>query len=240
MNLYLGEFIEKIEQAIADLKKGKFILIYDDDSREAETDLVIGSEFVTPESIKTMRKDGGGLIFLMISNEVANKLKLPFLADMYSNIDDKYPVLKKLVPNDIPYDAKSSFSLYINHRDTFTGITDIDRSLTMKRFAELAKKVETLNDGVAINMFGKEFRSPGHVPICIAAKNLVDARKGHTELVISMMKMAELTPIGSGCEIMGDDGKALPKDKAIRYAKDHRLIFLEGKKIVKAWKKWSK
>ena len=236
----MGEFIEKIEQAIADLKKGKFILIYDDDGREAETDLVIGSEFVTPESIKTMRKDGGGLIFLMISNEVANKLKLPFLADMYSNIDDKYPVLRKLVPNDIPYDAKSSFSLYINHRDTFTGITDIDRSLTMKRFAELAKKVETLNDGVAINMFGKEFRSPGHIPICIAAKNLVDARKGHTELVISMMKMAELTPIGSGCEIMGDDGKALPKDKAISYAKDHRLTFLEGKEIVKAWKKWSK
>lgn len=236
----MGEFIEKIEQAIVDLKKGKFILIYDDDGREAETDLVIGSEFVTPESIKTMRKDGGGLIFLMISNEVANKLKLPFLADMYSNIDDKYPVLRKLVPNDIPYDAKSSFSLYINHRDTFTGITDIDRSLTMKRFAELVKKVETLNDGLAINMFGKEFRSPGHVPICIAAKNLVDARKGHTELVISMMKMAELTPIGSGCEIMGDNGKALPKDKAISYAKDHRLIFLEGKEIVKAWKKWSK
>ena len=240
MNLHLGEFIEKIEQAISDLKKGKFILIFDDEGREAETDLVIGSEFVTPESIKTMRKDGGGLIFLMISNEVANKLKLPYLADMYSNIDQKYPVLKKLVPNDIPYDSKSSFSLYINHRDTFTGITDIDRSLTMRRFAEIAKKVITLNDGVALDMFGKEFRSPGHVPICIAAKNLVDARKGHTELVISMMKMAEMTPIGSGCEIMGDDGKALPRDKVIKYAKDHRLIFLEGKEIVKAWKKWSK
>ena len=240
MNLYLGEFIEKIEQAIADLKKGKFILIFDNEGREAETDLVMGSEFVTSESIKTMRKDGGGLIFLMVSNEVANKLKLPFLADMYSEIDDKYPVLKELVPNDIPYDAKSSFSLYINHRDTFTGITDIDRSLTMKRFAELAKKVVTLNDGVALNMFGKEFRSPGHVPICIAAKNLLEARKGHTELVISMMKMAELTPTGSGCEIMGDNGKALPKDKAIRYAQDHGLIFLEGREIVKAWKKWSK
>ena len=240
MNLYLGEFIEKIEQAIADLKKGKFILIFDNEGREAETDLVMGSEFVTSESIKTMRKDGGGLIFLMVSNEVAKKLKLPFLADMYSEIDDKYPVLKELVPNDIPYDAKSSFSLYINHRDTFTGITDIDRSLTMKRFAELAKKVVTLNDGVALNMFGKEFRSPGHVPICIAAKNLLEARKGHTELVISMMKMAELTPTGSGCEIMGDNGKALPKDKAIRYAQDHGLIFLEGREIVKAWKKWSK
>jgi 3,4-dihydroxy 2-butanone 4-phosphate synthase len=236
----LGEFIEKIEQAKTDLQNGKFILIYDDDRREGETDLVIASEFVTPKSIKTMRKDGGGLIFLMISKEVANKLKLPFLADMYSDINDKYPILKELVPNDIPYDTKSSFSLYVNHRETFTGITDIDRSLTMRRFAELAEKTRNLNDGQATRMFGKEFRSPGHVPICVAADKLLDARKGHTELVISMMKMAKLTPAGSGCEIMGDDGKALPKDKAKKYADEHGLVFLEGNEIVKAWKKWSK
>jgi len=236
----LGEFIEKIKQAITDLQKGKFILIFDDDSREAETDLVIASEFVTPNSIKTMRKDGGGLIFLMISKEVANKLQLPFLADMYSNIENKYPVLKKLVPNDIPYDSKSSFSLYINHRDTFTGITDNDRSSTMKKFSELAKKVESLNDGAAVNLFGKEFRSPGHVPICIAAKNLLDERKGHTELVISILKMAKLTPAGSGCEIMGDNGKALSKEKVKKYAIENNLIFLEGSEIVKAWKSWLK
>lgn len=238
--MYLGEFIEKIEQAKTDLQNGKFILIYDDDRREGETDLVIASEFVTPKSIKTMRKDGGGLIFLMISKEVANKLKLPFLADMYSDINDKYPILKELVPNDIPYDTKSSFSLYVNHRETFTGITDIDRSLTMKRFAELAEKTRNLNDGQATRMFGKEFRSPGHVPICVAADKLLDARKGHTELVISMMKMAKLTPAGSGCEIMGDNGKALPKDKAKKYADEHGLVFLEGNEIVEAWKKWSK
>jgi len=236
----LGEFIKNIEKAISDLRKGKFILIYDDDKREGETDLVISSEFATPESIRTMRKDGGGLIFLMISKEIANKLKLPFLADMYSAINDKYPVLKALTPNDIPYDTKSSFSLYINHRNTFTGITDIDRSLTMKRFAEFAKKIENLNDGHATRLFGTEFRSPGHIPICVAAENLLNERSGHTELVVSMMKMADLIPTGSGCEIMGDDGKALSKDKAKRYANDHDLVFLEGKEIVEAWKKWSK
>ena len=239
-NLHLGEFIKNMEHAIDDLRNGKFILIYDDDCREGETDLVIASEFVTPESIKTMRKDGGGLIFLMISKEVANKLKLPFLADMYSHIDEKYPVLKELIPNDIPYDAKSSFSLYINHRDSFTGITDIDRSLTMKRFAELTKKIDTLNDGHATMMFGKEFRSPGHVPICVAAEKLLNERKGHTELVISMMRMAGLSPAGSGCEIMGDNGRALSKDAAKEYSDKHNLVFLEGKDIIKAWKKWSK
>jgi 3,4-dihydroxy 2-butanone 4-phosphate synthase len=236
----LGEFIENINRAIEDLRNGKFVLIYDDDKREGETDLIIASEFANPKSIQTMRKDGGGLIFIMTSNENAEKLKLPFLADLFSDIDDKYPVLKELIPNDIPYDAKSSFSLYINHRDTFTGITDIDRSLTMKKFAELTKKLRNIDDGVATKMFGKEFRSPGHIPICVAAKGLLDERAGHTELVVSLLKMGNLTPVGSGCEIMGDNGKALSKEKAKQYAKKNRLVFLEGKEIIKAWKKWSK
>ena len=236
----MGERIEKMDKAITDLQDGRFILIYDDDSRESETDLIMASEFVAPESIKTMRKDGGGLIFLMISNDIAKKLKLPFLADLFSEINNKYPVLKALTPNDIPYDTKSSFSVYINHRNTFTGITDIDRSLTMQRFAELTKKIARIDDGAATSMFGKEFRSPGHVPICVAAKNLLDERVGHTELVVSILKMAGLTPVGSGCEIMGDNGKALSKDKARKYADNNDFVFLEGKEIVKAWKKWSK
>ena len=236
----LGEPIKKIQNAISDLKNGKFILIYDDDKREGETDLVISSKYVTPKSIKTMRKDGGGLIFLMTSKKIADKLKLPFLSDMYTCIEDKYPVLKELVPNDIPYDSKSSFSLYINHRDTFTGITDNDRSLTMKKFAELTKKIQNTKDGITTKMFGKEFRSPGHVPICVASEKLLDKRKGHTELVISMLQMANLPPAGSGCEIMGNNGKALSKKEAIKYAQKNNLVFLEGKEIIEAWKKWSK
>ena len=234
----MGEFIKNIDKAIADLQNGKFVLIYDDDSREGETDLIMASQFVVPESIRAMRKDGGGLIFLMTSKEVANKLKLPFLAELFSDIASKYPVLKALTPNDIPYDTKSSFSLYINHRDTFTGITDIDRSLTMKRFAELTKKIDNLDDGLATEMFGREFRSPGHVPICVAAKNLLEERAGHTELVVSLLKMADLPPVGSGCEIMGDNGRALSKTNAKQYADDKGLIFLEGKEIIKAWKQW--
>jgi len=217
-----GEFIENIEKALKELRSGKFVLVYDDDKREGETDIVMASEFVQPESIKTMRKDGGGLIFLMISKEIADKLNLPFLADLYSHIADRYPVLKELVPNDIPYDSKSSFSLYVNHRDTFTGITDIDRSLTMNKFAELTKKIDNLDDGHATKMLGKEFRSPGHVPICVAAKNLLNERLGHTELIVSLLKMANLAPVGSGCE------------------EEHGFVFLNGKDIVKAWKKWSK
>lgn len=236
----MGEFIENISRAVTDLQNGKIILIYDDDDREGEADIVMASEFVAPESIRTMRKDGGGLIFLMTSSEIADKLKLPFLADLFSDVDDKYPVLKELIPNDIPYDSKSSFSLYINHRDTFTGITDIDRGLTMNKFADLAKKIENIDDGAATKMFGKEFRSPGHIPICVASKNLLNERVGHTELVVSLLKMADIIPVGSGCEIMGDTGRALSKTKAKHYADENGFIFLEGKDIIKAWKKWSR
>jgi len=55
-----------------------------------------------------------------------------------------------------------------------------------------------------------------------------------------MMVMANLSPVGSGCEIMGDDGRALKKEDAKKYAKKHNLVFLEGKEVVEAWKKWSK
>lgn len=201
---------------------------------------MIASQFVTSESIKRMRKDGGGLIFLMISNPIAQKLQLPFLSDLFSDVGAQYPVLKALVPNDIPYDTKSSFSLYINHRKTFTGITDNDRCLTMKKFSELTTAIKNKDGTEAIKEFGEEFRSPGHIPICVASEKLLNERKGHTELVVSLLEMAGLTPVGSGCEIMGEHGKALPKEDARKYAEKNNLVFLEGNDIIKAWKKWSK
>jgi 3,4-dihydroxy 2-butanone 4-phosphate synthase len=240
INLHVGEFIKIIENAISDLRSGKFVLIHDASDREGETDLVMSSEFVKPKSIEIMRKDGGGLIFIMISKELADRFKLPFLTDLYSKIDDNYPVLKSLAANDIPYDTKSSFSLYINHRNTFTGITDNDRSLTMNKFANLVKKILDNYELNAMEMLGKEFRSPGHVPICIASKNPLIDRFGHTELVVALLKIANLIPVGSGCEIMGDNGKALSKSEAKKYANKNNLTFLDGRDIIKAWKKWLK
>lgn len=187
-----------------------------------------------------MRQDGGGLIFLMIPNEVAQKFKLPFLTDLYAKIEDTYPVLKQLISNDIPYDTKSSFSLYINHRKTFTGITDNDRSLTMKKFSELIVRTKKMGSSLATKELGAEFRSPGHIPLCVASKGLLNERKGHTELVIALMQMAGLIPAGGGCEIMGDDGKALSKKDVVLYAEKNNLIFLEGKEVIEAWKQWSK
>ncbi|HDM67037.1 MAG TPA: 3,4-dihydroxy-2-butanone-4-phosphate synthase, partial [Thermoplasmatales archaeon] len=141
---------------------------------------------------------------------------------------------------DIPYDTKSSFSISINHRKTFTGITDKDRGLTIRRFAEISREALTLPNREAVNLLGREFRSPGHVPLCIASRKPLIDRFGHTELTISMLTMANLTPVGVGCEIMGDNGGAMPKWEVKQYAEERGYIFLEGKVIIDRWRSWLK
>ncbi|HEC82008.1 MAG TPA: 3,4-dihydroxy-2-butanone-4-phosphate synthase [Thermoplasmatales archaeon] len=229
--------MSKIEQAMEQLRQGRFVLIYDDEDREGETDLIIAAQHITPGAVKRMRRDGGGLIVLMVEHDVAEVFQLPFLTDLYDKASVFYHILREVAANDIPYDAKSSFSLSINHRRTFTGITDVDRSLTMRRFAEIAGSLRKLEDPV--KEFGREFRSPGHVPVCRAVKGSLAERSGHTELSTALLKMTGLTPVAGGCEMMGDDGKALKKEDAMRYAEKNGFVFLTGDEIVEAWNAWS-
>ncbi|MHA2271806.1 MAG: 3,4-dihydroxy-2-butanone-4-phosphate synthase [Candidatus Hodarchaeales archaeon] len=226
-----------LNNALNSLKEGKFVLIYDADGREEETDLIMAAQFVTPNSVQIMRADGGGLIFLIVDYDSREKLGLPFLADVFYREGTRWPVLKELLPHDIPYDTKSSFSVTINHRNTFTGITDKDRALTISEFARLANEITGLSSVQAQRLFGEHFRAPGHVFICASSKNPLENRFGHTELGVALVTMAGLTPIAVGCEMM-DNVNALPKEDAIRYAEDHDLVFLEGKEIIKAWKSW--
>ncbi len=228
-----------IKKALESLKKGNFVLVYDADGREEETDFVIPSGFVIPDAIRTMRKNGGGLICTTVYYPVAKKLGLPLLADMFDNISNSYKALKFLKANDIPYDSSSSFSLTINHRKTFTGITDIDRALTISEFAKMIKKLDNMDDAEILHEFGRNFRTPGHVHLLCASKILLEARKGHTELSTALMLMAGLTPSATICEMMGDNGYALTKDEAKKYAEKNNLIFLEGKEIMEEWNSWS-
>ncbi len=217
--------MNNVEKAIEALKRGKIVLVYDSDEREGETDMVVASQFITPEHIRTMRKDAGGLICTALHPDICNKLGIPFMVDILEFASQKFKVLKELYPNDIPYDEKSSFSITINHRKTFTGITDKDRSFTIKKLAELVKE-ERFND------FGKEFRSPGHVTLLRAAEGLVKNRQGHTEMTVALAEMANLVPITTICEMMGDDGDAMSKGETKKYAERHNLIYLSGEELI--------
>ncbi|MCG7844430.1 MAG: 3,4-dihydroxy-2-butanone-4-phosphate synthase [Methanomassiliicoccales archaeon] len=228
---------DEILRALQDIQIGKMVLIFDSDDRERETDMTIASQFVTPASIREMRKNAGGLICTTAHNDICRKLDMPFLADVLENNHDKHPVLKNLAPNDIPYDTKSAFSITINHRRTFTGITDNDRALTVSEFAKLAKESYSMSDDDARVAFGKSFRAPGHIHLLNSTPQLLSKRKGHTELATAMMVLAGVTPSATICEMMGDDGNALSKEKAKRYAQRFDLCFLEGKDIIDFWKR---
>ena len=231
--------VDTVEDAINALREGRFVFVYDADGREEETDFFLPAVHTRPEHVRQMRRDGGGLIFLMVGNGVASKIGLPFMADVLMEAAAKYEVLQAFVPDDIPYDTKSSFSVTINHRATFTGITDDDRALTISEFGKLAKEAAGMDGEGALELYGRNFRSPGHVPICVASEHPLESRFGHTELSIALLLMAGMTPVAVGCEMMADDGGSLSKEQARAYAEAHDAPFLEGKDIIGRWREWS-
>lgn len=224
--------------ALDEIRKGHIVLVYDADGREEETDMVVASEFVTPAAIRIMRKDAGGLVCTTADARIQKALGLPFMTELFLGMAEHYPVMRNLMPNDIPYDVKSAFGITINHRKTFTGITDNDRALTIREFASLARRALTAEDGWAKREFGRSFRAPGHVHLLNTAERILETRVGHTELATALVIMAELVPSATVCEMMGDEGKALSKKDAKAYSKEHGLIFLEGKDIIEAWREF--
>jgi len=223
-------------KALQELKDGRIVLVYDADGREEETDMVVASEFVTPAAVRILRKDAGGLVCTTADTRIQRALGLPFMTELYLGMAEHYPVMRNLMPNDIPYDVKSAFGITINHRKTFTGITDNDRAMTIHEFALLSKKALTSEDGWAKKEFGKNFRAPGHVHLLNTAERILELRFGHTELATALVIMSGLVPSATVCEMMGDDGKALSKSEAKSYAKKHGLVFLEGAEIIAAWR----
>ena len=233
-----------LRKTLEELRKGNFVLIHDSDKRENETDMVMAAEFVRAEDIAQMRKDGGGLICIAVERGIAEKLELPFMSDILSLGSDEFPVLRYLKADDIPYDKKSSFSISINYRGTFTGITDTDRALTIREFGKFCRKfcrrLNNLNNKDNLQReFGSKFRTPGHVNLLISSG--LENREGHTELSTALMKIAGLTPVAAICEMMDSKThKALSRKDTILYAKKNNLKFLETNEIKDAYRKLQK
>ena len=224
-----------IEDIAKVLDKGEPILVFDDFQREGETDIFFSARHVTPASVRFLRKQGGGMVFLASDYAASEKLGLHFTQDLYSSVisdSGEFDLLNGMLSHSLPYDKRSSFSLFINHKDTFTGITDNDRSLTAKSFAELMQE-SSHTSGIDCKVkMAQNFRIPGHVPICIADQKLLQGRQGHTELIIALMSFLNLTPVALGCEMLSDDGNALSLEEAQIWAQEQGYLFLEGRQIV--------
>jgi 3,4-dihydroxy 2-butanone 4-phosphate synthase len=217
--------LSAIVEAIDALSDGKFVLVHDDKGREDEIDMVIAAEYITPKNIATMRNDAGGLLCLAISNEITTKLGLTYMHDIIQSLSSINPVFSKLTYGKSPYGDKPSFSITVNHRDTYTGITDIDRALTISKMAEICKKI----DSGGVEEFAKNFRTPGHVPILIASKGLLEERRGHTELCVYLAQMSKLVPAVVICEMLDSTThRALSINKAKEYADIKGITLLEA------------
>ncbi|MFC6873587.1 3,4-dihydroxy-2-butanone-4-phosphate synthase [Halobellus marinus] len=212
---------DAVERAIAAFGAGEPVLIHDAADREGETDIVYPAGAVDSEAVARLRRDAGGLICTAVSDPVAEAVGLPFLED---EID--HPAA---ADHDLTYDDRSSFSLPVNHRETFTGITDDDRALTIRQLAAAAKTARTPGVEYDSSDFAAEFRTPGHVHVLRGAPGLLADRRGHTELGLALADAADLPPAVVVCEMLdADSGGARTPTSAREYARRNDLVYVEG------------
>jgi len=206
-------------EAVEATRRGEPFLLFDADDREGETDIVVPAHSVSYEDIRFMREEAGGLVCVAISPEAADELGLPFARDVLSEFDE-----------DVDYDDTSSFSVWVNHKDAFTGITDRDRALTASKISEAVESA--LNGGFE---FREAFSVPGHVPVLRGAEGLSASRQGQTELSLEIAEAAGVTPAMIVCEMLdGETGYALSKEDAVAFAEEHGLPFVEGSDVVRS------
>ncbi len=214
-----------LESAIDSLRRGEFVLLYDSAGRENEIDMVVAAEFVTPEHVARMRQHAGGLLCLAIDHTFGKNLGLRYMHDILS--DSLETASKEMIMGLAPYGDHPTFSISINHYQTYTGITDRDRTLTIREMANLYK----INNPK--NKFISSFKTPGHVPMLIAEDGLIKKRQGHTEMSIFLTQISHLTPVTAICEMMdAETYSALSFEKAAKYAKQNAIPLIDGKELL--------
>lgn len=213
-----------LESGLESLRHGEFVLLFDSEGRENEVDMVAAAEFITPEHIARMRQHAGGLLCMAMENSLAKSLGLRYMHEILADSPNSN---KEMIMGLAPYGDHPTFSISINHYQTYTGITDKDRSLTISEFANLCD----INNKK--NKFISSFRTPGHVPLLIASKRLLHERQGHTEMSVYMAQLAGLKPITAICEMMdADTYAALSLEKAYKYAKQNGTPLINGKELL--------
>ncbi len=189
-----------VQEALEDLKNGKVIIVTDDEDRENEGDFICAAEFATQENVNLMASVAKGLICMPMNSKIAESLGL---SQMVENNTDNHC---------------TAFTVSIDHIDTTTGISAVERSLTARKCVEDGAKPE-------------DFRRPGHMFPLVAVKGGVLSRNGHTEATVDLMRHAGLKECGLCCEIMDDDGTMMRGEKLWELAKKYDLKFITIKSL---------
>lgn len=182
-----------IAEVLADLKKGKHVIVVDDADRENEGDLVVAAQFATPERVNFMAKHGRGIICVPMESVRLSELGIDLMVQ--ENRDE----------------FKTAWTVSIDaRRGITTGISAYDRAHTIKTLID----PKTRKDDLV---------RPGHLFPLRAREGGVLVRAGHTEACVDLMRLAGLYPAGAICEIMNDDGTMARTPELAAFAKTHKL-----------------
>ena len=192
--------LDKVSDAIEDVKNGKIIIVVDDENRENEGDFICAADLVTPELINFMAKHARGLICTPITEKRSRKLNL-------------YPMV---INNTDPMDTAFTVSVDLKGSGVTSGISASDRSKTIKAIVDKNTKPDDL-------------ARPGHIFPLIAKDGGVLRRTGHTEAAIDFARLAGCSPAGVICEIMSEDGSMARVPELIEVAKklDLKIVSIE-------------
>ena len=192
-----------IEQALDDLRAGKFLVVADDEDRENEGDLIVAAEFITPEKVNFLMQ-AKGMICLALSQEKVRQLDLPMMgAENTDALRTAYTVT---------VDASPKFGVT-------TGISASDQAATI-RAASSPEAVPS------------DLRRPGHVHPLRAREGGVLQRVGHTEAAVDFMRLAGLQSAGVICEILNEDGTTAKRPQLDVFAQKHNITFVTVAQLV--------
>ena len=187
--------LNTIEEALADLRAGKPIIVVDDEDRENEGDILIAAQFATPEIINFMSKEARGLICVAMTGDALDKLNIPLMVPEEQNNSS--------------FGSPFTVSVEARHGVT-TGISAHDRARTIQVLINPASSAA-------------DIVMPGHVFPLRAHPEGVLARRGHTEAGVDLTRLAGLLPAAVLCEIMAPDGTMARLPYLHRFAHDHGL-----------------
>lgn len=191
-----------IEEAIEDIRKGRMVILVDDEDRENEGDLTMAAEKVTPEAINFMAKYGRGLICLSLTPERVDELDLPMMTQENTS------------------SFGTAFTISIEaKKGVTTGISAADRATTIKTAIDPGTRPEDL-------------ARPGHVFPLRARPGGVLQRAGQTEGSVDLARLAGLYPAGVICEIMNDDGTMARVPQLMEFAKRHGMKVITIKDLI--------
>ena len=185
--------ISPITQIIDELKRGRMVIIMDDEDRENEGDLLMAAEHVRAQDINFMVRHGRGLVCLTLTQERCRQLQLPLMVN----------------ENNSPYTTNFTVSIEASHGVT-TGISAADRATTV-------------HAAVKPNAGPRDLVQPGHIFPLMAQRGGVLARAGHTEAGIDLPRLAGLVPASVICEILNEDGGMARLPQLEAFAREHDL-----------------